>query len=95
MPKSSSMPNYRRNYVPGGTYFFTVVTHQRRRFLTNDLARMCLRQAIRKELDKRPFDLFAIVLLPDHFHTIWTLPPGDANYSLRLERIKSDFTRRY
>jgi len=55
------MPNYRRNYVPGGTYFFTVVTHQRRPFLTNDLARLCLSKAIRKELDKRPFDLFAIV----------------------------------
>ena len=38
------MPNFRRNYVEGGTYFFTVVTHERRPILTTDLGRLCLRQ---------------------------------------------------
>jgi len=89
------MPNYRRNFVPGGTYFFTVVTHQRRRILTTDLGRRCLREAIQLEQAKAPFDLFAIVLLPDHLHAIWTLPPGDANYPLRWQRIKGEFTRAY
>jgi putative transposase len=89
------MPNYRRNYVPGGTYFFTLVTHHRRPFLTTDLARDCLRNALEDELTARPFQKFAIVLLPDHLHAIWTLPPGDAEYSVRWEKIKSDFTRTY
>jgi putative transposase len=35
----------------------------------------------------------AIVLLPDHLHTIWTLPPGDVDYSGRWNWIKHEFTR--
>ncbi|MFO0848151.1 MAG: transposase [Gemmataceae bacterium] len=89
------MPNYRRNYVPGGTYFFTLVTYRRRPFLTTPLARDCLRVAIGQEQAVRPFDLFAIVLLPDHLHAVWTLPDGDANYSTRWSRIKERFTRAY
>jgi putative transposase len=89
------MPNYRRNYVPGGTYFFTVVTHQRRRFLTSELARACLHEAVEKIRRKWPFEIVAIVLLPDHWHTVWTLPPGDSRYSLRIRQIKEAFTRRY
>ena len=42
------MPNYRRNYVPGGTYFFTVVTYRRRPILTTKLARACLHESIDK-----------------------------------------------
>lgn len=89
------MSNYRRNYVPGGTYFFTVVTFRRRQFLTNELARNCLHDAIDKVRRKWPFDIVAIVLLPDHWHTVWTLPQGDSRYSLRLRQIKEAFTRRY
>jgi putative transposase len=89
------MPQYRRNYVPGGTYFFTVVTHQRRPILTTELGRDCLRKALSQEQDKRPFEIFAIVLLPDHLHAIWTLPEGDAEYSLRWSRIKEQFTRSF
>src|SRR5436190_4354516 len=89
------MPNYRRNYVPGGTYFFTLVTHARRRFLTTALARVCLREALSDEQQARPFEIVAIVLLPDHLHTIWTLPPNDDKYSLRWAAIKESFTRKY
>jgi putative transposase len=89
------MPNYRRNHVPGGTYFFTVVTYQRRKFLTDDLARTCLHEAIHEIQEKSPFDIVAIVLLPDHFHTVWTLPRSDTNYPRRLRRVKEQFTRRY
>jgi len=86
---------YLRNCVPGGTFFFTVVTERRRSFLTDRLARNCLREAIREERAARPFDLFAIVLLPDHLHTVWTLPEDDADFSLRWRRIKERFTRAY
>jgi|SRR5579885_1079845 len=89
------MPHYRRNYVPGGTYFFTVVTHQRRPILTSELGRRCLREALLQVQQKHPFEVFAIVLLPDHLHTIWTLPPKDANFSLRWRKIKEEFTRSY
>src|SRR4026208_11239 len=89
------MPNYRRNYLPGGTYFFTVVAYNRRPFLTTEIARTCLREAIEKEQKKRPFELFAIVLLPDHLHAIWTLPPGDDAYSQRWSAIKETFSRAY
>jgi putative transposase len=89
------MPNYRRNYVAGGTYFFTVVTYRRRRFLTSDLARTCLHEAFEKIREKWPFEVVAIVLLPDHWHTVWTLPRGDSRYSLRLQKIKEVFTRSF
>jgi putative transposase len=89
------MSDYRRNHVPGGTYFFTVVTYQRRNFLTDDLARACLHEAIHEIQEKWPFDIVAIVLLPNHFHTVWTLPRSDTSYSRRLRRIKEQFTRKY
>jgi putative transposase len=89
------MPNYRRWYVPGGTYFFTLVTHCRRSILTTDLARKCLGDAIRQVRAKTPFETVAVVLLPDHLHTVWTLPPGDSDFSGRWGRIKEAFTRAY
>jgi len=89
------MPNYIRKYVPGGTYFFTLVSQDRRPILTSPLARRCLRLALEHELTKAPFTLEAIVLLPDHLHAIWTLPEGDSNYSIRWKRIKEQFTRSY
>ncbi len=39
-----------------------------------------------------PFTTVAIVLLPDHLHTVWTLPTGDADYSTRWKIIKARFT---
>jgi putative transposase len=89
------MPDYRRNYVAGGTYFFTVVTHCRRTMLTDQFARKCLHEAIAEIQVSWSFDIVAIVLLPDHFHTVWTLPKDDGDYSVRLRRIKEQFTRRY
>jgi putative transposase len=89
------MPNFRRSYTPGGTYFFTAVTHERRAILTTDLGRRCLREAIAAEQNRAAFELFAIVLLPDHLHTVWVLPEGDADYSTRWRRIKTRFTRQF
>ena len=89
------MPDYRRWYVPGGTYFFTLVANRRRRMLDSDLARRCLREAVSTVRIDWPFEVVAVVLLPDHLHTVWTLPPGDARYPIRWKRIKEEFTRRY
>jgi len=82
------MPNYRRSVVPGGTYFFTVVTHQRRKNLCNDDMRDALHSAIRSTQAKWPFLIDAWVLLPDHLHAIWTLPRNDRDYSARWSMIK-------
>jgi len=60
------MPDYRRYYVPGGTYFFTCVTLGRAPILTTDLGRRCLRGAIDKVRRAHAFEIVAIVLLPDH-----------------------------
>jgi putative transposase len=84
---------YHRLFIPAGTYFFTLVTHARAPFLIRALARRCLHDAIAKIAAKRPFALDAIVLLPDHLHAIWTLPPHDEAYSVRWKRIKEEFTR--
>jgi len=87
------MSNYRRNFRPGGFYFFTLVTYNRRPILTTDHGRTFLRDAITTVRKKRPFKLFATVLLPDHWHLIMRLPAADADYSCRLKRIKEEFTR--
>jgi len=88
-----TMSDYRRCFVAGATYFFTVVTYGRRPTLTTDPGRRFLRSAIEKVRADRPFELFATVLLPDHWHLIMQLPPGDAKYSIRVKRIKEEFTR--
>jgi putative transposase len=89
------MPDYRRCYIPGGTYFFTIVAFHRQPILESALGRRCLHEAIRIVHRKRPVDVTAIVLLPDHIHTVWTLPQGDVDYSLRWKRIKEEFTLAY
>jgi putative transposase len=89
------MPNYLRNYVPGGSYFFTVVTHERRPLFDRDKTRQLLRTAIQTIRSNSPFEILAMVLLPDHLHSIWTLPPDDSNYSTRWRQIKREFTRTF
>jgi len=87
------MPNWRRSLTPGGTFFFTVVTDRRARFLTTPLARNVLSNTIRGCQSQWPFKIDAIVLLPDHLHTIWTLPLGDTDYSKRWAWIRKEFTK--
>jgi putative transposase len=87
------MPNYRRFRVEGAIYFFTLVTDGRQPFLCTDDARALLRKFL-KECDERwPFTISAIVLLPDHLHTLWSLPQGDDKYSRRWGWIKKEFTK--
>ena len=83
------MPRYRRNWVPGGTYFFTVNLLQRRdsRLLVEHIE--SLREAVRACKAKTPFDIDAWVVLPEHMHCIWTLPPDDADYAGRWRSIKN------
>ena len=86
------MPDYRRNRVPGGTYFFTVNLLDRR----SDLLVIqidLLRASIRRVRHLMPFHIDAWVVLPDHMHAIWTLPEGDENFSARWQAIKMAFSK--
>ena len=89
------MANYRRSRLDGGTFFFTVVTHKRQAILTTPLGRECLRTAWEKVREKRPFEVVALCLLPDHLHCIWQMPGDDSDYSMRWSLIKRYFTRQY
>jgi putative transposase len=86
------MTNYRR-VRQGNTYFFTLVTYQRRPILTTEHAREKLREAIASVRSSHPFRIDAWVLLPDHLHCLWTLPEGDIDYSVRWGLIKKRFTQ--
>ena len=89
------MPEYRRVRIEGGTYFFTVVTYQRRHILTDLPARKLLHDAWLDTQHRFPFETVAVCLLPDHLHCIWKLPQDDANYSIRWKEIKRLFTKSY
>ncbi len=86
------MPDYRRNRIPGGTYFFTVNLLERSLSLLTDHVET-LRAAVRQTRSRHPFHIDAWVVLPDHLHCVWTLPRGDANYSARWKAIKIAFTK--
>lgn len=79
---------YRRFYREGGTYFFTLVSRGRAPLLTHAEVRAALRQAVLATRERYPFAIEAWVLMPDHLHTIWKLPEGDANFSERWRQIK-------
>ena len=89
------MPEYRRVYVEGGTYFITMVTFDRGPIFNNALARKILHDAWNNVTKRFPFITNAFCLLPDHIHTIITLPDSDANYSMRIREIKRIFSRFY
>ena len=86
---------YRRAFVAGGSFFFTLVTEKRRPLFASAEAVDVLRCAFRSVRSTRPFALDAIVVLPDHLHCIWTLPPGDADFATRWRLIKTWFTKHY
>jgi putative transposase len=85
------MVRYRRNWVQGGTYFFTVTLAERQSTaLVDHIA--ALRAAFRSARQERPFIIDAVVVLHDHLHAILTLPQGDADFAGRWRRIKGHFS---
>jgi len=85
--------NYRRRREPGGTYFFTVVTHGRKPWLCDEISRSVLRDSITTVRSKTPFEIDGWVLLPEHLHCLWTLPAEDDDYPSRWKEIKKHVTR--
>ena len=82
------MATFRRALAPGASYFFTVVTHRRLPLLVMPEVRAALKAALQEVKQLQPFEQDALVLLPDHLHAIWTLPPEDCDYARRWARIK-------
>lgn len=83
---------YRRVRLPGATYFFTLVTHDRKPLLVGDNVAL-FEQAVAVVRSRHPFDIDAAVILPNHIHALWTLPDGDSDYPKRWSLIKQAFTR--
>ena len=86
------MPNYRRLFIPGGDYFFTVNLLDRRTSLLTDHIE-ALRDAYGYVQSRHAFETIAICIFPEHLHCIWRLPTGDADYSNRWRMLKSRFTK--
>ncbi|EGV28618.1 hypothetical protein ThidrDRAFT_3610 [Thiorhodococcus drewsii AZ1] len=84
---------YRRTLIGGATYFFTVnLADRNARLLIDHIA--ALRAAVRHVRQAHPFEIIAWVVLPEHMHAVWILPPGDSEYPMRWNQIKGGFSRR-
>lgn len=88
------MPDYRRNRIPGGCYFFTVNLLERHgnTLLIDEIH--LLRRVVKQAKDRHPFHIDGWVVLPEHMHFMLTLPQGDDNFVKRIRLIKTLFSRR-
>ena len=92
MAQDRRMSFYRRPKIKGASIFFTVNLADRGSdILVREVN--ALRAAVRQTKAERPFQIDAFVVLPNHLHAVWTLPAGDADFSVRWGAIKSRFTR--
>ncbi len=82
------MPNYIRNKVYGGTYFFTVVTNERIKFFLDQDNAETLYKAIKRVQKRQPFELLAYCIMPDHWHLLLSLPETDNSFSEKIREIK-------
>ena len=83
---------YRRARVAGATYFFTVnIADRKGDLLTSHIDH--LRATVKLVQSRHPFEIAAMVILPDHLHALWVLPPGDDNFAMRWALIKAGFSR--
>jgi len=87
------MTEYRRAWLPGGTWFFTVnlAGRQENQLLVEKIDLFVA--AVESVSLRYPFHQEAFVIMPDHLHTIWKLPPDDTDFSIRWSLIKGQFSR--
>jgi putative transposase len=82
---------YRRAVTPGGVYFFTLALADRKdNLLIREIVK--LRAAVRLVKQRHPFEIIAMVVMPDHLHALLRLPLDDADYPMRWSLIKSAFS---
>ena len=86
------MTEYRRALIAGGTFFFTVnlAAREGNDLLVRHIGH--LRHSVREVRRRHPFDIVAAVVLPEHLHMIWRLPPGDADFPVRWRLSRSGFS---
>ncbi|MBI2836209.1 MAG: transposase [Chloroflexi bacterium] len=89
------MPDYRRAYVKGGTFFFTAVSYRRLPIFQQESAVDLLQTCFQQTMALHPFNIDAWVILPNHLHIIWTLPENDPDFSMRWKKIKATFSRHF
>ena len=87
------MVRYRRNFLAGGTYFFTLTLRDRSSRVLIEYVDV-LREAFHAARQRHPFTIEAMVVLPEHIHIVMALPPDDAAFDTRIRFIKSRFSRR-
>jgi putative transposase len=83
---------YRRAMEKGGSYFFTVNLADRSTALLVQNVDL-LRSTILTVRAAHPFEVTAIVVMPEHLHCIWEMPSDDADFSMRWALIKAGFSR--
>ena len=88
------MSKYLRNCVGGACYFFTFNLQQRHNnsILMDNIH--ILRAAFKYAKNKYPFQIDAVVVLPDHIHLLMTLPKKDSDYAKRIRSLKTYFSKR-
>ena len=87
------MPNYRRAWCPGGTYFFTLnlLIRQGNDLLIRHIE--LLRASVQKVKQRHPFIIHGWVVLPDHLHCVIELPENDTDFPMRWRLIKMEFSK--
>ncbi len=79
---------YRRLFLPGHSYYLTLVTYRRKPLLVEHID--LLREAFRKSRERYAYHIDAIVILPDHLHMIIT-PDEPDSYPDIIKQIKRSF----
>jgi len=84
------MPNYRRIFVDGYCYFLTIVTYKRTPLIIENID--LLREGVKKSKAKYPYQIEAVVVLPDHFH-LMIRPKFALDYPKIISVIKQYFSK--
>ena len=86
------MSSFIRYRAPGGTFYFVARLIDRRSTLLCDRIGL-LRDCTAATRAEYPFAIDCAVVLPSEVQMIWTLPPGDGDYSRRWRHLKAAFSR--
>jgi len=89
------MSEYRRFYREGSIIFLTIVTYNRQPIFKDEKNIALLRQVTAIVKSEMPFEILGAVILPDHLHFLWQLPPDNGDYSKRVGRLKALFTKSF
>jgi len=84
--------NYRRLFIQGSYVFLTVVTYNRKKFLIDNID--LLREAFKETKTHFEFEIFAISVMPDHFH-ILLKPENIKDYPKIIKSIKYNFSDKF